>query len=160
MVVGLARDRIEGFSMGLFEVGMVGLPVLMAGLLYLVSASAFLLPDRNSVTAALERPREFLTVMFVRKSSEPDGTGYLEGKTVAQAGLRSLPGLYLVRIERENGATISAPSPDEILQGGDKLFFAGIVDSVLALRQIKGLRLADDAVRFLVFGWGLIGAAN
>ena len=147
VVVGLAQQRIPGFSMGIFDVGQIGLPVLCAGILYIVIFAPRLLPDRGSVTSILQRPREYITVMFVRKANEPEGGGILEGKTVASAGLRSLPGLYLVRIERENHHIVSAPSPDDILQGGDKLFFAGVVDSVLSLRQIRGLRLAENEVR-------------
>lgn len=146
VVVGLAQQRIPGFSMGIFDIGQIGLPVLFAGLLYIVVFGPRFLPDRGSVTSILQRPREYITVMFVRKADDPEGGSTLGGKTVSNAGLRSLPGLYLVRIERENHHVITAPSPDDILQGGDKLFFAGVVDSVLSLRQIRGLRLAENEV--------------
>ena len=147
VAVGLAQAKNPGFSMGLFDIGMVGLPVMVAGLLYMGLSAGWLLPDRQTVTTLLERPREYITVMFVRKTGEAGFNGKsLDGKTVAGAGLRSLNGLYLVRIERETQTVVSAPGPEEILQAGDKLFFAGIVDSVLSLRQIRGLRLADESV--------------
>eukprot|EP00049_Salpingoeca_infusionum_P023328 m.11475 g.11475 ORF g.11475 m.11475 type:complete len:732 (-) comp5730_c1_seq1:171-2366(-) len=143
VVVGLAQDRIEGFSMGLFEIGMVGLPVMMAGLFIMMVLGPKMLPNRQGVTEVLSQPREFITCMFVRTRDEPDG-GVLAGKSVASAGLRSLSGLYLVQIERASGDVISAPGPAAILNEGDKLFFAGVVESVLSLSQIRGLRLAES----------------
>ncbi|EGD83649.1 TrkA-C [Salpingoeca rosetta] len=143
VVVGLVSERVEGFSMGIFEIGQVGLPVLFAGIAYVLLLAARVLPDRQSVTTAIVRPKEYITCMFVKKASEASNTT-LEGKTVLEAGLRSLPGLFLIQIERENGVIVTAPSPDCILQGGDKLFFAGKVDSVLSLSQVRGLRLAED----------------
>lgn len=146
VVVGLAQQRVVGFSMSIFSIGQIGLPVLVAGLIYIMTMAPRFLPDRGSVTATLQRPREYITVMFVRKGDDPEGSGALDGKTISSAGLRSLPGLYLVRIERENHTVVTAPGPDDILKGGDKLFFAGVVDSVLSLRQIRGLRLAENEV--------------
>eukprot|EP00043_Microstomoeca_roanoka_P012033 m.115452 g.115452 ORF g.115452 m.115452 type:complete len:723 (-) comp15370_c3_seq1:99-2267(-) len=143
VVIGLVSQRIPGFSMGIFELGQVGLPVLFAGVAYVVIFAQRILPDRQSVTSAIVRPREYITCMFIKTASEANGHS-LEGKSVLEAGLRSLPGLFLVQIERENGTVVSAPSPDTLLQGGDKLFFAGKVDSVLSLSQVRGLRLAED----------------
>lgn len=145
VIVGLVADRIEGFSMGIFEIAQVGLPILVAGLAYMFLFARRMLPDRQSVTAALVHPKEYITCMFVKTRDEVQGQS-LDGKTVLEAGLRSLPGLFLIQIERENGSVVTAPSPDCILQGGDKLFFAGKVESVLSLSQIRGLRLAEDDV--------------
>jgi uncharacterized protein with PhoU and TrkA domain len=131
--------------MGIFEVGMVGLPVALAGLLYLVVVGPKYLPNRLGLTDVLERPREYVTGMFVKKASELPNEPSLEGKTILEAGLRNLAGLYLVRIERENGDVLSAPEPQTMLQGGDKLVFAGVVNSVLSLTSIRGLRLGGNA---------------
>ncbi len=67
------------------------------------------------------------------------------GKTIEEAGLRQLPGLYLTKIER-GGDTLPAVSPEERLQPDDRLAFAGILESVVDLRKIRGLDPATDQV--------------
>ncbi len=64
--------------------------------------------------------------------------GPLVGQTVEEAGLRHLRGLYLVEIEREGGVVTAVPS-EERLRSGDRLVFAGDVQSIIELRQIRGL---------------------
>jgi len=64
--------------------------------------------------------------------------GPLVGQSVQDAGLRHLRGLYLVEIEREGGVVTAVPS-EERLRSGDRLVFAGDVQSVMELRQIRGL---------------------
>ena len=61
------------------------------------------------------------------------------------AGLRHLPGLYLIEIER-GGEVIPAAGPEEKLKGGDRLVFAGVTESVVDLQRIKGLVPATDQV--------------
>jgi di/tricarboxylate transporter len=48
-------------------------------------------------------------------------------------------------VDRE-GHLIPAVSPEERLRGGDRLLFAGIVESVLDLRRLRGLKPATDQV--------------
>ncbi|EDQ88856.1 uncharacterized protein MONBRDRAFT_8761 [Monosiga brevicollis MX1] len=143
VVIGLAQEADPDFSMGLFDIAQVGLPVLLAGTLFMILAGPRLLPDRQGVAASLQRPKEYMTSMYVRNADE--GGGSLVGKSIADAGLRQLPDLFLVQVERANsGDVINAPAPETILQAGDKLLFAGVVDSVVALGQVPGLRLAEQ----------------
>ena len=60
--------------------------------------------------------------------------GPLVGKSVEEAGLRHLPGLFLARIERA-GEEIAPVSPRERLRGGDQLVFVGVLDSVVDLHK-------------------------
>nr|AOW69289.1 pink-eyed dilution-like 2 [Hartaetosiga gracilis] len=143
VAVGLVKQAIPSFSIGLFEIGKVGLPTLLAGMAYVWLFAGRILPSRQTVNRVLARPREYITCLFV-KDSEQAGNGTLHNKSIASAGLRSLPGLYLIHIEREDGTIITAPPPNTLLQQGDKLFFSGKVDSVLSLSTIRGLRLAED----------------
>ena len=73
----------------------------------------------------------------------PDGP--LTGKTIEAAGLRHLPGVYLMEIERA-GETIPAVAPTERLQPDDRLVFVGVVASVVDLQRIRGLVPAADQV--------------
>jgi di/tricarboxylate transporter len=126
-------------GMGLFELGLVGVPVALAGLIYLIAASDALLPDRRPPISELDDPREYVIEMIVQPGTP------LVGKTIEDAGLRSLRNVYLMEIERD-GHLRTAVSPRERLEGGDRLVFVGIVDSVVELERIRGLKVATDQV--------------
>ena len=131
-------------ALGLFSIAWVALPALVVGLGYLMLCSARLLPDDDKggdATADDDAAagRRF-TSEWVVEDDAPQA-----GKTVAQAGLRGLPGAYLMAIERA-GERRTAVGPDDRVQTGDRLIFAGRQDAVLGLRQIAGLSAASDRV--------------
>lgn len=139
VVHGLWLADGGGPELGLFTVAVLGGPAAVAGLIYIVLLGPKLLPDRKAAVDLGDDPRQYTVEMTV------DRGGPLAGKTIEQAGLRSLPGLFLVEIERE-GDVIAAVSPDRELRGGDRLVFAGVVDSVVHLRQVHGLTPAEGQV--------------
>jgi len=140
IVSSLIRDDPTfSYQLGFFEIGAVGLPCAAVGIGYMLLVGRKLLPDRQPVFGANEDPRQYTVEMVV----EPEGG--LVGQTVEQAALRSLPGLYLIEIDR-NGDLIPAPGPDQRLRANDRLIFAGIVESVVDLRKMRGLSPATDQV--------------
>src|SRR6516165_3957513 len=74
-----------------------------------------------------------------------DQSSSLIGKTIEEAGLRHLPGLFLVEIDRE-GQVLAAVSSQERLHANDRLVFAGVVESVVDLQKTRGLVPATDQV--------------
>jgi di/tricarboxylate transporter len=126
-------------ELGMFDITWVGLPVAIVGGIYVVFASRFLLPDRKPALSTQSDPREYTVEMHV----PPDSP--LAGKSIENAGLRHLPGLFLAEIERDQLA-IPAVSPQEILRGGDRLLFVGVVSSVVELQRIRGLVPATEDV--------------
>jgi di/tricarboxylate transporter len=70
----------------------------------------------------------------------------LTGKTVEQAGLRRLPGLFLVSIERETG-TIAPVGPGVRLFPADRLTFAGVLETIVDLRKFRGLEPVAEEKR-------------
>eukprot|EP00803_Ostreobium_quekettii_P006321 evm.model.scf_164.7 EVM.evm.TU.scf_164.7 scf_164:94260-120106(+) len=94
-------------------------------------------------SAGSKSDKEFMVAMTVLKG------GPLVGKTVEKAGLRGLPQLFLVEIERTSGRRIPAVPPDEKLQDDDILWFAGVLESVASLRKIPGLAPYGDQVEKL-----------
>lgn len=116
----------------MFDLAWVGIPCALAGIALLVWLSPRLLPDRKAAISAEEGARQYFVDMLVAEN------GALVGKSVAQAGLRKLPGLFLVEIERQ-GAVLTAVASDERLSGGDRLAFVGVLDSVIDLHRIDGL---------------------
>ena len=122
-----------------FEIAKVGLPVSVFGLGFLLLFSRRLLPDRKAVIDRSGDPREYTVEMKVAVD------GPIDGRTIRQAGLRSLPGVYLAEVERD-GNLIPAASPHTPLAGGDRLVFVGAVGSVVDLQRIPGLHVAADEV--------------
>jgi di/tricarboxylate transporter len=132
IVHGLMLDnKMNGFAF--FELAWVGIPCTIAGILYLIFIGARLLPDRKDVLGQVsENSREYVVEMLVRPDSP------LIGKSVGQAALRNLRGLFLVDIER-NGQTLGTVSRKEILQPKDRLVFAGVTSAVVDLQRLPGL---------------------
>ena len=139
VVNGLLIGQTEHAGLGMFEIAWVGLPCAVAGLVYLLLFSRWLLPDRRPAVSVADDPREYTVEMIV----EPAGP--LVGQTIEQAGLRHLPGMYVVEIDRE-GEARPAVGPAERLRGGDRLVFAGIVESVVDLQRIRGLSPATNQI--------------
>jgi di/tricarboxylate transporter len=123
-------DLPPGLSM--FDITWVGLPAALAGMAFIAFIGVRLLPDRRPAISRQDDPREYTVEMMVPIDSP------LDGKTIEQAGLRHLDGVYLAEIDRD-GSVLPAVSPQERLRDGDRLIFVGIVDSVVELRKIRGL---------------------
>lgn len=125
-------------AMHLFEISAIGLPYAAIGLLYLLVIAPRLLPDRREMLEQLGAARrEFLVEMLVEPSCR------LVGKSIEEAGLRHLPGLFLIEINRA-GVEIGPVAPNERLYAGDRLVFTGIVSSIVELERIPGLVPAGD----------------
>jgi di/tricarboxylate transporter len=118
-----------GFS--LFSITAVGLPVALAGLAFMWFFFPKWLPDRSD-NQAFANLREFTLEVSVAAN------GPLVGKTVAQAGLRNLERIFLVEVVRQ-GHVISAVTPDHILEGCDRLVFAGDTQAISDLLRIHGI---------------------
>lgn len=125
-------------SMGLFEIASVGVPYAIIGTIYLLTIGQKLLPDRKEMLEQLgESRREFLVEMLVQPNCR------LIGQTIEQAGLRHLPGLFLIEIDR-GGETIGPVDPFDVVKEGDRLTFTGVVSSIVELERIVGLVPASD----------------
>ncbi|MCB1018727.1 MAG: SLC13 family permease [Acidobacteria bacterium] len=117
----------------------LGLPAAILGIAYILLFSRWLLPERKPAVPTTVDARRYTVQMEVRPDSP------IVGKSIEQAGLRHLPGLYLAEIERD-GQSLPAPSPGAVLEANDRLSFAGILESVVDLRKIRGLVPATNQV--------------
>jgi len=142
----LLQAGMPGF--GFFELAAIGVPCAVIGTLYLVRVAPRMLTDRVPIRTVGNDVRRYLVEM---RLSDPSP---LVGKTILEAGLRHLPGLFLVRVERPSG-TISPVGPDVRLLSGDLLTFAGVVESIVDLRKYDGLTpTASERPRDMT-GWEL-----
>ena len=120
----------------------IGLPCAVTGIAFIAVSSRWLLPSRKSIDAVALDARQYQVEMVVTEDAP------IIGRTIGEAGLRSLPGLFLSQIERA-GRIIHAVSPFERIHAGDRLAFVGVLDSVVDLRRIRGLVPATDQVEKL-----------
>lgn len=128
-----AANKLNGLHpIGFFEITRIGLPLAIIGVAYLIFAAPKILPQRIPVIEPLSDPRQYTARLEVAAG------GPLDGRTIAEAKLRRLDGLFLVEIQR-TGDSISAPGPDQRLRGNDTLVFAGAVEQIVALRSTPGL---------------------
>ena len=114
-------------SLGIFDFVWVGVPLVVAGLLYMMTLGRRLLPDRVDPVGRFERtPREYMVEVVV-----PEGSS-LSGRSVEDADLRNLKGLFLAEILRED-RRISPVGPSEVLREGDILIMVGATGAVADL---------------------------
>lgn len=138
IIYGLMIDAgMEG--LGFFEMTKVGVPVAIVGLLYLIFIGWRIIPERKKAFLNLEEnTREFVLELKVTEAYQNIG------KTIEDAGLRHLKGLFLFQIER-NGKIIAPARPDEIIRLNDRLFFTGLPKTILEIQKTAGLQLLKDS---------------
>jgi di/tricarboxylate transporter len=137
-----AGTAIQLSELGFFTPAIAGIPATILGLIYIIGASKWLLPERKPAVSVGDDPQKYTVEMQVEL------TGPLVGKTLQEAGLRALPGLYVAEVQRADGR-IEPAKPDQRLYGEDILILVGDVDSVVDLRKIRGLITPGDQARKL-----------
>ena len=122
-----------------FELAWVGVPCAVLGILYILFVGKWLLPSRGGATDAFKNTKEYTVEMVIQQGCE------LIDRTIGDAGLRQLAGLYLVEVHR--GKTVVAPvAPEFQLSIGDRLVFTGLPESIADLRKYRGLVPADNPI--------------
>ncbi|MDN7124524.1 SLC13 family permease [Pseudidiomarina sp. 1APP75-32.1] len=117
-------------GIGFFDFLPVGLGVLLVAGATTVVAS-YLLP-KGKVASDISQDY-FLDAKITADSP-------LAGKTVQQAGLRALDGLFLAEIVR-HGQLISPVKPETVLQANDRLVFCGDVKQAQQVSSLPGVTM-------------------
>jgi di/tricarboxylate transporter len=136
VVDGLLKESGQK-GLGIFEITPAGLPIALVGITLIVLLAPKLLPRRQSPDQALSTVREFTVEMMIAEGSP------LAGRSVSDAGLRNLQGVYLIAVERD-GHPIAPVSPELVLESRDRLIFAGNVARIIDLQRIPGLTSAEE----------------
>jgi di/tricarboxylate transporter len=126
-----------GEPLGVFEITPVGLPVAVVGIALLVLTAPRLLRDRAATVAA---PGSAVQPYTIALTVEPGGP--IVGRTIEQAGLRHLHGVFLAGVER--AGTLVPARPGTVLGAGDLCYFVGDVVDVVDLFDVQGLVSAED----------------
>ena len=126
-------------EMGFFEIAWAGIPCAVIGLTYMLTIGRKMLPERKELMEQLgDSRREYTVEMVVTPTCR------LIGQHIEAAGLRRLPGLFLIEIDRR-GSIIAPVSPDTVLESNDRLVFTGVVETIVDLKKIPGLEPATEA---------------
>jgi di/tricarboxylate transporter len=130
----LAENNLPELTTANFFI--IGLAATIVGVLYLSFVAPKLLADRTDPAEAFRKvAREYIVEVKVEEGSP------LIGKTVEEAGLRSLGTVFLIELLRD-GRMISPVQPRDILQANDLLYFAGAIEEVVDLvKKENGLSL-------------------
>lgn len=136
---GVSLLGLPEHGMGMFTVSVIAVPAAIVGIVYLLVVSRWLLPERQPVISPDDDARQYTVEMVVEEN------GPLVGKTIEEADLRQLPGLFLTSIYREE-QILPAVSANVQLQAHDQLIFAGDIESIVDLQKIRGLLPAHDQI--------------
>jgi di/tricarboxylate transporter len=119
--------------LSMFELAAIGIPCAVIGAVYILTIMPKLLPQRTGIIQQLGQQRpEYLVEIHV------DDDCPLINKSIEEAGLRHLEGLFLIEIDRDNHV-ITPVAPDNILRGGDQLVFTGAIETIVELERFPGL---------------------
>ncbi len=133
----LLADGYDGFTF--FQIGTIGMPVAIIVIIYFTTIGHYTIPKRKEIIEDFtETAREFMVEVKIEKSYP-----YI-GKTVVEANLRQMKGLFLFQIIR-NDTVISPVRPDEIILKNDRLFFNGRPDTIYDLVKTPGFHILKDA---------------
>ncbi len=112
-----------------FDFTLPGMGIAAVGVCYLVLLMPKFLPDRKGLLENYQQSlREYIVETYIADNSP------LIDKTIEQAGLRNLKGLYLAEIIRGD-ELIPAVAPSEKIKVGDILIFAGETATIVDLLQ-------------------------
>jgi di/tricarboxylate transporter len=139
LLIEAQRTNPEVPRFAMFTLTGVGVPVALTGVAFILLFSRWLLPERTTAPATRTDPRQYTVEMLVEPGS------VVVGRSVEQAGLRHLSGMFLAEIER-HGERIVAAGPEQVLRPHDRLMFVGVVESIVDLQRIRGLVPATDQV--------------
>lgn len=134
VVNGMVAEQniVAGFNtLDIFDFAPVGISMIIFGGLYLIFFGYRLLPNKKDIKEKLtKKSLEYYVEVRIGEGSE------FHDKSVEEAKLRNLKGLFLVEIMRDN-QTLSPVAPHDILQEGDLLIFAGNTETIADMVENK-----------------------
>lgn len=138
IVVSSLMTRHGQPPMGMFELTPVGIPVMVAGLLYMYFIGRRLIPDRQGDPDQDGwEERNFLTEVVVLPESD------WIGKTLQETGLGDELDLNVVRVVRD-GNRYMLPRPNLPLNENDVLLVEGQREDILGIKTTAGVDIKAD----------------
>ncbi|HEY5884380.1 MAG TPA: SLC13 family permease, partial [Pyrinomonadaceae bacterium] len=134
----LPRYGIAPFSM--FELTRVGVPIVIAGMVYMLLIGLHLLPRRDSSKSLTEQyhVRQYMTEVIVLDDSP------LIDKTLAEARISDELDLTVLGILRGTQKYRVAPHPHERIMADDLLLVQGRAEDILKVKGEAGIEIKAD----------------
>jgi di/tricarboxylate transporter len=139
LVVSGLMTKAKLAPLGMFELAPVGIPIAVAGLLYMFFIGRKLVPDRAPAEGLLEQfgVRSYFTEVLVLPNSP------LVHKTIAESNLGRDLDLEVVRVLREPNQTLW-PRRTMTLRAGDVLLMKGARTDVLKVKDTAGIEIRPE----------------
>ena len=113
----------------IFDFAFVGIPMMIIGFIYMLFVGHRLLPNRQGINEQFKKhTRKYIVEAQIIKNSK------IIGKTIEEANLRNLEGLYLFQIIRGEDVMNAVPH-DAVLFENDILLFAGDTTAIAELLE-------------------------
>lgn len=140
----LIQAGMEGFSF--FQLSVVGIPITILGLIYILSVGYSLLPNNLGAKEQIrEEVKEFLAEAVIGKEYE-----YI-GAHVIDAAAKSFKNVYIIEIIRGD-ERIFPVTPTTLIKEGDQLLFSGTLNTIAEVQKQKGVNVntgTDDTLESL-----------
>ena len=134
----LPRYGMQPFTM--FELTQVGVIIVAAGMVYMLTIGLRLLPRREAADSLTEQyhVRQYATEVIVLENSP------LIDKSLAEARISDELDLTVLGILRGEEPLRIAPSPVEKIHAGDLLLVQGRVEDILRVKAEAGIEIKPD----------------
>lgn len=138
IVVSGLMTRYDLKPMGMFELAPVGIPIVIAGLIYMVFVGkVFLIGSHTQPAASGSGLRAYLSEVVVLPESP------LVGKTLGESALGQDLDLIVVRIVRDKTEYL-APRADTVIRAGDVLLVEASPEDLLKVKDTAGIEIKAD----------------
>ena len=119
-------------EIGMFDLALVGVPITVIGIAFIMLTSRWLLPDSRDSGVDVATKRRHGAEFRVDPGSA------LAGRRLADSGLIGAPDFDLVGLIRSDGETAEV-APDTVLRDQDILLFSSVADALADLWRMDGL---------------------
>ena len=138
IVISELMTRSGQPPMGMFELAPVGIPIAIAGLIYMLTIGIRLMPDHKHDAASKEDlgNRKYQADLVIPEESS------LIGKTLAQSPLADIKDYTIVKLVRD-GKSLNTKDP-VVLEAGDEIVVEGLRSELLRVKDIKGVEIKAD----------------
>jgi di/tricarboxylate transporter len=138
IIVSSLMTKYDMPPMGMFELTLVGVPIMIVGLIYMLTLGHRLVPDR---IPDKER-REFSVHLYLTEILIlPDSS--LSGKTLKEAALGKELDLKVLQILRDDQPNIT-PQAHTVLEENDILLVEGEREKILQVKEMAGIDIRAD----------------
>ena len=139
LVSGIAQNA-GAEPMAMFEFAYVGIPIFIAGLLYIAIFGNKLLPVRETLTSILsdEERREYITEAFVNSDSP------VIGKTLKESGMFKIRGFRVLDVVR-NGVSLQMRLNEMTFEPGDRMVLACRASGIAKARSLEGINFVAES---------------